>query len=171
MRIAAALIGTLCRIDVFESHSDRFSKALEICQTSAKKDIRDLDMSKSHSWDDVMAEYKHACMKYDAKAKGLRGLPRKWGRMTGDNVPSIIPFLNFIPEGQYKTLFAGLLLIFGVSLESAVKILRVCNGSVGCKSDEQQETPDSGHLWRDTSKNLRGREMLRVIPNRRVNTT
>ena len=116
MQNAAALIGTRCRIDVFQSHSDRFLKALEICQTSAKKDIRDIDISKSLGWDDVMAEYGHACQKYEAKAKGLRGLPRKWGRVTGDNAPSVIPFLNFIPEGQYKTLFAGLVLIFGVSL-------------------------------------------------------
>ncbi|KAM0799545.1 hypothetical protein BDR22DRAFT_822230 [Usnea florida] len=59
-----------------------------------------------------MAEYEHACLIYDAKAKGWRGLPRKWGRITGDNAPSVIPFLNFIPDGQYKSLFAGLALIF-----------------------------------------------------------
>ena len=118
MRNAAALTGNRCRMDVFQSHSDRFLKALEICQKSAKKDIKDLDMGKALSWDDVMAEYGHACLKYDAKAKGWRGLPRKWGRITGDNAPSVIPFLNFILDGQYKSLFAGLVLIFRVSIES-----------------------------------------------------
>ena len=93
-------------------------KALEICQKSAKKDVKDLDMGKALSWDDVMAEYEHACVTYDVKAKGWRGLPRKWGRIIGDNAPSVIPFLNFIPDGQYKSLFAGLVLIFTVSIES-----------------------------------------------------
>ena len=123
MRNAAALTGSRCRIDVFQSHSDRFLKALDICQKSAKKDIKDLDMGKAFSWDDVMAEYEHACLIYNAKAKGWRGLPRKWGRITGDNAPSVIPFLNFIPDGQYKSLFAGLVLIFRVSIES---IGRIC---------------------------------------------
>ena len=118
MRNAASLIGNRRRIDVFQSHSDRFLKALEICQKSAKKEIKDLDMGKSLSWDDVMAEYTHACQIYDAKAKGWRGLPRKWGRITGDNAPSVIPFLDFIPDGQYKSLFAGLVLVFRVSIET-----------------------------------------------------
>lgn len=112
------LTGSRCRIDVFQAHSDRFLKALEICQNSTKKDLKDLDISKSLGWDDVMAEYGHACRKYENKAKGLKGLTRKFGRVTGDNAPSVIPFLNFIPEGQYKTLFAGLFLIFGVSIMS-----------------------------------------------------
>ena len=75
-RNAAALTSNRCRIDVFQSHSDRFLKALEICQKSVKKGIKDLDMGKVLSWDDVMAEYEHACLIYDAKAKGWRGLPR-----------------------------------------------------------------------------------------------
>ena len=118
MQNAAALIGNCCRIDVFQSHSDRFLKALEICQKSARKDIKDLDLGKSFSWGDVMAEYGHACQIYNAKAKGLRGLPRKWGRITGDIAPSVIPLLSFIPDGQYKPLFAGLVLIFRVSIDS-----------------------------------------------------
>lgn len=96
-------------------------RALEICQKISKHDLKDLDISKSRGWDDVMAEYGHACRKYETKAKGLKGLSRKVGRMTGDNAPSVIPFLNFIPEGQYKTLFAGLVLIFGVSTMSSVE--------------------------------------------------
>ena len=104
-----------CRIDVFQSHSDRFLKALEVCQKSTKNDLKDLDISKSLSWDDVMVEYGNAYRKYESKAKGFIGLSRKLGRATGDNAPSMIPNLNFIPEGQYKTLFAGLFLIFGVS--------------------------------------------------------
>lgn len=91
-------------------------KALEICEKSAKKDLQDLNISKSLGWDDVMAEYKHARQKYESKAKGWKGASRKFGRITGDNAPSVIPLLNFIPEGQYKTLFAGLSLIFGVSI-------------------------------------------------------
>ena len=62
-----------------------------------------------------MAEYGNAIRKYETKAKGWKGLARKFGRITGDNTPSIIPFLNFIPEGQYKTLFAGLFLIFAAA--------------------------------------------------------
>ena len=109
------LIGHRRRVQVFQSHSDRFLKALEICRKSAKKDLKDLDISNSLSWDDVMAEYGHACRKYESKAKGFKGLSRKLGRTIGDNASSVIPFLNFIPEGQYKPLFAGLFLIFGVS--------------------------------------------------------
>lgn len=96
-------------------------KALEICQKSTKKDLKDLDISKSLGWDDVMAEYGLACRKYETKAKGLKGLSRKIGRVAGDNAPSVIPLLNFIPEGQYKTLFAGLFLIFGVSNTSPAR--------------------------------------------------
>ena len=103
-----------CRIDVFQSHSDRFLKALEICQKSAKNDLKDLNISKALSWDDIMVEYGNACRQYESKGQGLKGLSRKFGRITGDNAPSVIPFLKFIPEGQYKTLFAGLYLIFAV---------------------------------------------------------
>lgn len=104
------------RIDIFQSHSERFLKALEICQKCAKDDLKDVSIGKALGWDDVMAEYGNAWRQYENKAKGWKGLSRKVGRMAGDNAPSVIPFLNFIPEGQYKTLFAGLHLIFAVSL-------------------------------------------------------
>lgn len=116
------LISPHRRIDVFQSHSDRFLKALDICQKSAKKDLKDLNIGRSLSWDDVMAEYGDACRKYGTKAKGFKGLSRKVGRIAGDNAPSVIPFLNFIPEGQYKTVFAGLVLIFGVSIMTSTEI-------------------------------------------------
>ena len=110
------LSGPYCRIDVFQSHSDRFLKALEICQKSAKNDLKDLNIGKVLTWDDVMLEYGNACRQYESKGQGWKGLSRRFGRITGDNAPSVIPFLNFIPEGQYKTLFAGLYLIFAVSV-------------------------------------------------------
>ena len=130
------LTGACCRVDVFQSHSDRFLKALEICQNSAKNDLKDLDISKSLSWDDVMAEYGSAYQKYESKAKGFKGLSRKFGRTTGDNAPSVIPFLNFIPEGQYKTLFAGLFLIFAVGIMICKGLIYIYNGDIGCRSDE-----------------------------------
>ena len=116
--LQSSLIRDCNRIDFFQSHSDHFLKALEVCRKSAKSDLKDLDISKSLTWDDVMAEYRNAFRKYEAKAHGWKGLPRKFGRVTGDNAPSVIPFLNFIPEGQYKSLFAGLFLIFAVSIIS-----------------------------------------------------
>ena len=91
-------------------------KALEICQKSAKNDLKDLNIGKVLSWDDVMVEYGNACRQYESKAQGWKGLSRKFGRITGDNAPSVIPFLKFIPEGQCKTLFAGLYLIFAVGV-------------------------------------------------------
>ena len=102
-------------MDIFQSHSDRFLKALEYCQKFAKGDLKDLNIGKALSWDDVMAEYRNAWWQYEGKAKGWKGLSRKFGRTAGDNAPSVIPFLKFIPEGQYRTLFAGLYLIFAVS--------------------------------------------------------
>lgn len=140
------LISFRYRIDVFQSHSDRFLKALVICQRSAKNDLKDLDISKSLNWDDVMAEYQNAYWKYESKARGVKGLSRKFGRITGDNAPSVIPFLNFIPEGQYKTLFAGLVLIFGVNVLSPICIDLVPNRKSGCRSDEQQETINTEDL-------------------------
>lgn len=119
-------------------------KALKICQKSAKKELKDLDISNSLGWDDVMAEYDRARWKYETKAKGWRGLSRKLGRMTGDNAASITPFLNFIPEGQYKTLFAGLFLIFGVSVWNKPQLISISNRTTGCRSDEQQETTHTG---------------------------
>ena len=105
-----------CRIDIFQSHSERFLKALEICQKSVKNDLKDLSIGKALSWDDIMVEYGNACRQYESKGQGWKGLSRKFGRITGDSAPSVIPFLKFIPEGQYKTLFAGLYLIFAVSV-------------------------------------------------------
>ena len=102
------------RIDIFQSHSDRFLKALEFCQKFAKNDLKDLSIGKARGWDDVMAEYGNAWRQYESKAKGWKGLSRKVGRLAGDNEPSVTPFLKFIPEGQYRTLFAGLYLIFAV---------------------------------------------------------
>ena len=87
-----------------------------------------------------MAEYGNAYRKYESKAKGFMGLSRKVGRACGDNAPSVMPFLNFIPEGQYKTLFAGLSLIFGVSIIESVIQVHICNKYIGCRTDEQQET-------------------------------
>ena len=130
----------VCRIDVFQSHSDRFLKALEICQKCAKNDLKDLNIGKALNWDDVMVEYGNACRQYGSKAKGWKGLSRKVGRIAGDNAPSVIPFLKFIPEGQYKTLFAGLYLIFAVSVLISKELLCICNRTVGCGSDEQSKT-------------------------------
>ncbi len=138
--------GAYCRIDAFQSHADRFLKALEICQKSAKSDLKDLDISKSMSWNDVMAEYGRACRKYETKAQGWKGFPRKFGRITGDNAPSVIPFLKFIPEGQYRTLFAGLFLMFAVSNIIPDIKMCMCNSDIGCRSDERQETIDYGYL-------------------------
>ena len=128
-----------CRIDVFQSHSDRFTKALEICQNSAKNDLKGLDIGKALSWEDVMVEYGNACRQYESKAKGWKGLSRKVGRMAGDNAPSVIPFLKFIPEGQYRTLFAGLYLIFAVSVLISKELLCICNRTIGCRSNEQSK--------------------------------
>ena len=135
MRTLLNLIGPLCRIDVFQSHSDRFLKALEICQISAKNDLKDLDISKSLSWNDIMAEFSNAHRKYESQARGVKGLSRRFGRITGDNAASVIPFLNFIPEGQYKTLFAGLFLIFGVSNTNDIEFTAYIT-ETGCRSDE-----------------------------------
>lgn len=94
---------------------------------SAKNDLKDLDLGRALSWDDVMAEYRNAYQKYESKAQGWKGMSRKFGRFTGDNAPSVIPFLNFIPEGQYKSLFAGLSLIFAVSIIISKTSFTICN--------------------------------------------
>ena len=143
-----------CRIDIFHSHSERFLKALDICQKCAKDDLKDVSLGKALGWDDVMAEYGNAWRQYESKAKGWKGLSRKVGRTVGDNAPSVIPFLNFIPEGQYKTLFAGLHLIFAVSVVVSKGLESVCNKSIGCRSDEQSKTTDPRSLQGHTTEYL-----------------
>lgn len=121
------LMSSLLRIDVFQSHSSRFLETLKICQTSAKNDLKDLDLARALSWDDVMAEYRNARQKYESKAQGWKGISRKFGRLTGDNALSVIPFLDFIPEGQYRSLFAGLSLIFAVGTVISKTLFAICN--------------------------------------------
>ena len=143
-----------CRIDIFQSHSDRFLKALELCQKFAKDDLKDVSIGKALSWDDVMIEYGNAWRQYESKAKGWKGLSRKLGRVTGDNAPSVIPFLTFIPEGQYRTLFAGLHLIFAVSIITSKELLCISNKTIGCRSDEQSKTSDPRSLQGYTKEYL-----------------
>ena len=143
-----------CRIDILQSHSERFLKALEICQKCVKDDLKDVSLGKALSWGDVMTEYGNAWRQYENKAKGWKGLSRKVGRMVGDNAPSVNPFLNFIPEGQYKTLFAGLHLIFAVSVVVSMGLEWVCNRTIGCRSDEQSKTIDPRSLQGHTKNYL-----------------
>ena len=96
--------------------ADIFNLAVKAYNGATKhKSLRDLDISKAHSWDDVIREYEYAQRKYADKAKGWLGFPRKAGRSIGDNADRVYPFLAFIPDGDYFTpIRAALHLIFGV---------------------------------------------------------
>ena len=92
------------------------------------KSLATLDLSRSHSWDEVIQQYIEAERLYQAKAHGLGGILRKSGRFVGNNASSADAFVRFIPQGTYTSMVsAGLYLIFGVSTSQEIRMALVAH--------------------------------------------
>jgi hypothetical protein len=83
-------------------------------QTLDDHNVRSLDLSATHSWDEVMRLVKDSEAKY--LEAGRRG-PRRVTRFIGAYSESVLPFLRLIPNGFYTSIICGgLRLVFEVSL-------------------------------------------------------
>ena len=83
-------------------------------QTLNDHNVRSLDLSATHSWDEVMRLVKDSEAKY---LKAGRSGPRRVTRFIGAYSESVLPFLRLIPNGFYTSIICGgLRLVFEVSL-------------------------------------------------------
>jgi len=83
-------------------------------QTLNDHNVRSLDLSATHSWDEVMRLVKDSEAKY---LEAGRSGPRRVTRFIGAYSESVLPFLRLIPNGFYTSIICGgLRLVFEVSL-------------------------------------------------------
>ena len=83
-------------------------------QTLNDHNVRSLDLSATHSWDEVMRIVKDSEAKY---LEAGRSGPRRVTRFIGAYSESVLPFLRLIPNGFYTSIICGgLRLVFEVSL-------------------------------------------------------
>lgn len=75
--------------------------------------VKSLDLSETHSWDEVMRLVKDTEAAYlEAGRSGLRRV----GRFIGAQSESVLPYLRLIPNGFYTSIVCGgLKLIFELS--------------------------------------------------------
>jgi len=75
---------------------------------------RNIDLSGTHSWDEVMRLVKDT--EDDYVKSGRSGL-RRVSRFIGDQSESVLPYLRLIPNGFYTSIICGgLKVIFELSL-------------------------------------------------------
>ncbi|KPI41078.1 uncharacterized protein AB675_8144 [Cyphellophora attinorum] len=88
-----------------EMHAQKFREIVEEYRHSVtEKQIKDLDLSKTHSWDEVFRVVRTAQDKYiRAGQKPVRRASRFLGRQS----ESVLPFLRIIPNGTYTSMICG----------------------------------------------------------------
>jgi hypothetical protein len=98
--------------------------------------IRSLDLSRAHSWDEVMRIVKTT---EDAYFEAGRSGLRRVSRLIGVQSESVVPFLRLIPNGFYTSIVCGgLKLVFELSLVCLVLRLRLLTMRIGRFPDQQR---------------------------------
>ncbi|KAF2647421.1 hypothetical protein K491DRAFT_310216 [Lophiostoma macrostomum CBS 122681] len=80
--------------------------------------IASFHISDAHCWNDVIKIVAEAEQDY-LEDESLSGKVRKAFRRIGDDAKSIKPFINLLPDGNYKTLCGGLTLILTAMMKKA----------------------------------------------------
>lgn len=89
------------------SHTEQFLEVMKAYQHSIKDSkVKSLDLSGTHSWDQVMRLVKDTEVAYDEA--GRSGL-RQVGRFIGAQSESVVPYLKLIPNGFYTSTICGAL--------------------------------------------------------------
>jgi len=97
------------------SHAAQFLEVMIAYQNSMQESkARNIDLSGTHSWDEVMRLVKDT--EDDYVKSGRSGL-RRVSRFIGDQSESVLPYLRLIPNGFYTSIICGgLKVIFELSL-------------------------------------------------------
>ena len=96
--------------------TESFVKAISALKKkkSKEKKIASFDLDSCHDWKDITLLIQEVVKDYH-KDDSTRGRLRGQFRRVGDNAKSIQTFVGLLPDGEYKTLCGGLMLILTVS--------------------------------------------------------
>ncbi|ROW06831.1 hypothetical protein VMCG_04093 [Cytospora schulzeri] len=84
----------------------------------APSTLHSFNIHGAHSWAEVLDQVDLAKERYDRKAKGKRGMPRRAVRYISDHSEIIDPWLNLLPETDYSSVVCGgLKFVFGAAAE------------------------------------------------------
>jgi hypothetical protein len=95
--------------DIASIQTGLFKQAMEEIMKAwpGNSPIRTVDLNDAHDWKDVREAAKLAVRRYQSKAEGIRGLFRRAGRALGDAQPTLEPFQNILPSGEYTSIVCG----------------------------------------------------------------
>lgn len=112
------------------THAGQFLDVMKAYQSSHQDSkVKSLDLSGTHSWDEVMAVVRLTERTYFAA--GRRG-SRRVGRIISDQAESVLPALRLIPNGTYTSIACGgLKLVFELSSALSMTGVRPLTLNIG----------------------------------------